>query len=416
MAARSAILWSLAALGVALSVATASSAGPRPVPQFDIDLDAKPEERFLEIVKHFNGTLANFYETIFLKHATVRAIVWGLMKERGPETDPEFAAEIRGVSQASGIPETTIQVVQFLYELQTWMVPIDNVTLPWRGPGCTGIIAKNKADGMVYHARNLDFSPKFIMQNLTYTGIFKSGGKEVFRAQMVAGWNNIVTGMKNGPNGFTVESNTRYPDHKSGDSEMLHNLLKEKRLPNGWVLRQVLLKAKDYEEAVQMASTAKMIATQFVIMAGVRKGTILSRNPDGVAYKMTLGEPNYMCRDDYIITTNFDFYWNDLKEFFDPTSHRGLGHSRRVAAQKILNATSAITPEILYSTIADYDVQATDTIFQAIMNVETGLWNVSLPALGPEETAEDFLPSITAQLQTASTLMSQESAAKAVYV
>ena len=58
--------------------------------------------------------------------------------------------------------------------------------LPWRGPGCTGIIARNSADGTVSHARDLDFSPA-ILGNLVYTGIFKKSGKELFRAQMIAG-------------------------------------------------------------------------------------------------------------------------------------------------------------------------------------------------------------------------------------
>ncbi len=31
--------------------------------------------------------------------------------------------------------------------------------LSYAGPGCTGIIALNKEDNMVYHARNLDFQP-----------------------------------------------------------------------------------------------------------------------------------------------------------------------------------------------------------------------------------------------------------------
>ena len=36
--------------------------------------------------------------------------------------------------------------------------------IPWRGPGCTGIIAIDSTDGSVNHARNLDFAPVDIMQ------------------------------------------------------------------------------------------------------------------------------------------------------------------------------------------------------------------------------------------------------------
>ena len=66
--------------------------------------------------------------------------------------------------------------------------------LPWRGPGCTGIIALDTAANTVNHARNLDFQPVDIMANLVYNGIFTKGGKEVFRSQMVAGYTCIVTG------------------------------------------------------------------------------------------------------------------------------------------------------------------------------------------------------------------------------
>ena len=41
--------------------------------------------------------------------------------------------------------------------------------IPWRGPGCTGIVATTK-DGTVSHARNLDFSPQDIMADLVYEG------------------------------------------------------------------------------------------------------------------------------------------------------------------------------------------------------------------------------------------------------
>merc|ERR1719183_873969 len=103
-------------------------------------------------------------------------------------------------------------------------------------------------------------------------------------------------------------------------------------------------------------------------------------NPDNVAYQMTLGKPNYHCRDDYIIVTNFDYFYRDIREWFDPTSQKGLFHPRRIAAQKRLNASKALTPDVVFSVIDDDDVRATDTIYQALMSVEAGMFNVSLPA------------------------------------
>ena len=171
--------------------------------------------------------------------------------------------------------------------------------------------------------------------------------------------------------------------------------------------RQAALKAAPYA------------STEYSIISGVRKGTILSRDPDAVAFVQELGKPggNPMCKDDYIMVTNFDYYCrfrakrkptsiardcgthrdlvrtrpslrssqracgpgHDIREWFDPTGSKGIGHPRRIEAQKLLNSTSDLTPEFLFSVIDAPGVFA-DTIFQAVMNVETGLWNVSQPS------------------------------------
>jgi hypothetical protein len=88
-------------------------------------------------------------------------------------------------------------------------------------------------------------------------------------------------------------------------------------------------------------------------VSGVQKGVILAKDPDTVAHTQTLGRPNWGQRDDYIIITNFDFYWDDIRENFDPTGGclplGGAPHgcyNRRVTAQRMLNATAqgSITP------------------------------------------------------------------------
>ena len=87
----------------------------------------------------------------------------------------------------------------------------------------------------------------------------------------------------------------------------------------------------------------------------------------------------YRERGDYILVTNFDFFWHDLREWFDPTGGYSIGH-RRVEAQKLLNATKegSLTSEYLYEVISSKGVasgpdQSDGTIFQAIINVEKSL-------------------------------------------
>ena len=57
-------------------------------------------------------------------------------------------------------------------------------------------------------------------------------------------------------------------------------------------------------------------STEYAIVSGVRKGTILARNPNEVAHVQTLGKSNFEERFDYILVTNFDFFWHDIREWF----------------------------------------------------------------------------------------------------
>jgi len=57
-----------------------------------------------------------------------------------------------------------------------------------------------------------------------------------------------------------------------------------------------------------------------------RKGVIFSKDPDTVAYTQTLNNPegNFDEPNDYIIITNFDFFFHDFREYFDPTGGQVL--------------------------------------------------------------------------------------------
>ena len=150
---------------------------------------------------------------------------------------------------------------------------------------------------------------------------------------------------------------------------------------NGWSVRKIIETNADYDSAVAAIRKVPYVSTEYAIISGVKKGVILSRNPDDVAFTQTLGQQNFEEREDYVIMTNFDFFHHDIREYADPTGG-SVGHPRRIAAQKLLNSTAdkSLTAEFLFETINAKGVIA-DTIFQAIINVEKGLWNVSMPDL-----------------------------------
>merc|ERR1712072_1042742 len=166
---------------------------------------------------------------------------------------------------------------------------------------------------------------------MTYTAIFKKGGEEIFRAQTMAGYASILTGMRKGPNGYTIEINTRFVDHVGGNKEMIKNVFTNKITPSGFLKRKIMEDHDNYEDAVEAFSTTPYGATEYNIVSGVKKGTILARNPEGLAYQLPLSESDKK----YIIMTNFDYIWHDVKEIFDPTGGKGIFHPRRKPAEAI---------------------------------------------------------------------------------
>jgi len=390
-----------------LSALLVVASARRQVDTYEINLDLPPQDRYNHLIPVYNETVWGFWNKYFGEGKVLTKILYGLVDKRGLESS-EQQGEIEGLAAQSGLPLKFVRGVQYLYELSTLMVPITNLTihadagdseydlsaqaygrdyvpteyaplkrlLPWNA-GCTGIIAMCK-DGMVYHARNLDFEPYEVMNELVFNGIFTKGGKEVFRSQMVAGYTMPLTAMKMGKNGYALEVNTRFTDHWGGNKQMLDNL-KSGRTLSGWTLRKILESKPDYESAVSAMSTIPFVAQEYLIVSGVKKGIILARNPDSVAHTQVLGKKNFEERNDYIIMTNFDFYFHDIREWFDPSGGGGFGKpSRRKAALKVLNASPELTPEILFEAINAKYVIA-DTIYQAIMNVEAGTWETSQP-------------------------------------
>jgi len=374
------------------------------MPEFDVNLDLAPEERFKDMYPHFASALGDFVKFIHGKNPLIKLIAKKLSNRRGKESD-EMQREMAAWAKLGGISEEEIHFVNMLYEIQTVMVPIVNFTgpihhldvedlvnvlggeaekastlnaaFPFRF-GCTGIIATDDEDGTVYHARNQDFSFADKIQPLQYTGIFKKNGTEIFRAQMIAAYSSILTAMRKGPDGYTMEINTRYTDHVGGNKQLFTNLFRTKKGGNradlsGWTKRKILENIDNFDDAVEAFSTTPYVGTEYNIVAGVRKGVILARNPDGLAYTLPLNESEKK----YVIMTNFDYPWHDIKENFDPSAVQG--RHRREAAEELLDQAPVITPELLFGVLNEDRVMATDTIFQVIINVETGLWNASMP-------------------------------------
>ena len=104
----------------------ALAAGPRlPFPEFEVDLDQDPEDRFTEVMRHFRAPLRSFLQHLHMEKPALKLLALELVRRRGPK-NPELQVEIRNAAKIVGDTVLEIQALQWFYELNTIMEPIVN--------------------------------------------------------------------------------------------------------------------------------------------------------------------------------------------------------------------------------------------------------------------------------------------------
>lgn len=425
----------------------------RPVPQFEINLDDPPEERFLEVARHFKEPFLNMFNAIS-NNSQALGFAQMTSQNRGKE-DPELMAEMKSIAELTNVPAYWVHAQQLVGAMQMTKGPfmmmmdrfskvtdefeiedgeggsvkeavvvpkndmddmveeyqvneIDHISsvadylkeshVPEekhmgraeqmfslaKNPdfqklfpkfGCTGIIARDSEDGSVWHARNLDFGLPEYLQKHVYNAVYKKGGKEVFTGQMVFPYQSVLTGIRRGPNGYAYSYNSRYGDTDDDTKYLMYNLFERNMTLSGWSVRKTMENVDNYDDALIAFRTTPYPNKEYNLISGVKKGSILARDADGVAYDLNLAD----AKDDhpYVVMTNYDWIKNDPKEFVaDPRQH---GSSARLNAQKLLNASNRLSPQVLESVIDDEGVQEPSTIFHAMMSVEHNVYESALP-------------------------------------
>jgi N-acylethanolamine-hydrolysing acid amidase len=137
----------------------------RPPKTFKIDLDLPPVERWREFVTaNLEGIKA--FETYFLNQYKIPSFAFsilGYLAEFHP--DKEFLEEISAITELSQLSKGMIFAVNYMYDISAF---------------CTSIVFRG-SDGKVHHGRNLDYSFRELIGNITANGEFYQGGKLIHK-------------------------------------------------------------------------------------------------------------------------------------------------------------------------------------------------------------------------------------------
>jgi len=307
-------------------------------PKYTVDLDMKASDRWAALVEgvldthgwdHSYGPVIDFMTDIipladWQKYdLAFQGVGLGLL-------GLEYLEEIRGVyatAQKRGLGDklTSGMLVffQLFYELLM---------------ECTGLVAQ-APDGSITHGRNMDIG--LPVPNITAQVTWLRGGKNVLITTQYLGYFGVHTGMRLG--GWSVQANERvvlevgpWGYEKSIVASDVLALLQHHK-PVGYVLRETLLSAPTFDDAVHQLSDVKLVAPLYFIMAGARngEGAVITKNRDGLARNDKSVELLNESDTYYLAQTNWD-NWIPIDSEQCRGTEEALPEYARTACTKVL--------------------------------------------------------------------------------
>ncbi|ETO36034.1 hypothetical protein RFI_01028, partial [Reticulomyxa filosa] len=244
-----------------------------------------------------------------------------------------YKSEIEYFSECTGIPQGDVMMLNLLYDVTAH---------------CTSIVAENedglecsrfvlffffkKKKGTIIHGRNLDYGLP-VLRNDTFAARFTDGNNNtIYFGTSFFGYLGMWTGFK--PMQFSLsgnistspfflnkkkkkeeETSDQIKKNKKGDERdqgsLIENLEKiyEDWRPTGWLMRDVLTNATDYDEALNMLITTHIDAPVYYILGGLiyPQGAVVTRNQSEAVDVWKLADSNYGW---YLVETNYDvLFW-----------------------------------------------------------------------------------------------------------
>lgn len=269
-----------------------------------------------------------------------------------------FRDEIVGISNMTGIPLGEVTLYNIFYEIFTV---------------CTSIVAED-TNGVLYHARNLDFglflgwdlaNDTWLITEYLRPAIvnvrYLKGGKPLFMSTNFAGYVGILTALK--PGRFSLTMNERF-NADGGYIGIIEWILGARSAVwMGFLTRNVMETADSYDEAKQMLTGTKMLAPAYFILGGnsTMQGCVITRSR---AEAIDVWERSSVANHTwYLLQTNYD-HW---KPPFVLDDRRTPGNKCMMAKGQAVMGFKEI-----FNVLSSIPVLNKLTTYTALMRVDTG--------------------------------------------
>jgi acid ceramidase len=319
------------------------------LPEYTLNLDLPPEERWAHIMPQYSETIMEVINTAYdeLPWVFSRTIKYLAKKyfEDIPEDMGEYGREMVGISHATGID---------LYEVVLYNIFYEVFSL------CTSVVVEEpESQDTIIHARNLDFGVLMegivpLLKKITIDLKFVKNGTVIYRAHTFAGFVGVFTGMK--PYKYSITINQRFALN-GGFLGIMKWFRTKTPNWNSLLVRDLLEGDYDYDYVVRQLSNEELVAPIYYIVGGLgnKDGALITRDR---YYNL---QPIYLNTSKYIFQTNHDhwiepFYFDDRttagKHFLDNNSHTIENIERMLGTKPTLNRitifSSIMIPKIDY--------------------------------------------------------------------
>ena len=359
-----------------------------PAPEYIINLDADPKDRWKEIGEVYKTEVKQAMEELKTSKK-IPGFVMELVDTFGSELDsllPQpYSDELRGLAEVVEIPVGELFLLNLAYDITAH---------------CTGIVAQS-TEGKVLHARNLDMpaDPEFqallkVSRKMTFTAHFQRGGETVYSGETFAGLIGLATGQK--PNSFTININER----RTGS--MWTNILNLLRDHPGsaicFLVRDALADPDiNYQGVLNRMTYIPMIASCYVIIGGTKpgEGAVIARDrreavkpfSNGI-WKLDASGGTW-----YLLQTNND-HWTKPPNV-EPAGHDDLtksSYEREVTGNRAMATMgqSNLSPQGLIDVLSTDPVFNPHTLYTTVMTAADPALNKSWIRDKPEsEPSQD---------------------------
>lgn len=311
------------------------------VETFEFNLDADPRTRwnhilckYLEPIHWIND---HFDELVPVPATRLAVKTLEKLVKSGNVMHHE---EIMGIAEYTNVPVGRVALLQLLYESAAC---------------CTSIIYRTPRGNCMVRSMDWDLPA---LKRMTINIRVMSKGKELFTATTWAGYIGVLTAIRKGSFGVSVNLRSRKGHNAFGNVPALW----KRYWPIGLLVREVMITCTSYRTAVDAFCQAKIAAPTYVSVCGITEGCVITRNHEEEEHRAELNL--------YLIQTNADSW---LSEHEIKENNVLLSWERAQHASKFLNnLPQCPTEQQMWDLFQQYPIMNEESIYATFMHPFTG--------------------------------------------